>query len=142
MGTIAIMADDWNRKIIDEFRANQGRVGGPFDGADMMLLHHTGAKTRATRVSPLVYLPVDGGMAIFASKGGAPTNPGWYHNLLANPQATVEVGTETFDVRAREVKGAERAPIWERQKQVRPAFADYERKTSRVIPVLILERVA
>jgi deazaflavin-dependent oxidoreductase (nitroreductase family) len=136
------MADmnDFNEKIIDEFRANAGKVAGPFEGAPVILLHHKGAKTGTERVSPLVYQPVGDGFAIFGSKGGAPTNPDWYHNLLANPRTTVEVGTDTIDVTAREATGAERDPIWEKQKQLMSGFADYERATSRKIPVVLLER--
>ena len=130
---------DWNTKIVDEFRANGGKVGGPFEGAPMLILHTIGAKSGDERVNPLMYQAVDGKYAIFASKGGAPTNPAWYHNLISNPEARIEIGTETKRVTAHEVKGDEREPIWETQKQRYPGFADYERKTSRTIPVLILE---
>jgi deazaflavin-dependent oxidoreductase (nitroreductase family) len=136
------MADmnDFNEKVIDEFRANAGKVGGPFEGAPVILLHHKGAKTGTERVSPLVYQPVGEAFAIFGSKGGAPTNPDWYHNLLAHPRTTVEVGTDTIAVTAREATGAERDPIWEKQKQLMSGFADYERATTRTIPVIVLER--
>jgi deazaflavin-dependent oxidoreductase (nitroreductase family) len=133
--------NDWNAKIIEEFRANHGNVGGPFEGAPMLLLHHTGAKTGTERVNPLVYLPKDGGYVVFASKGGAPTNPDWYHNLLAHPNTKVNVGDDTHDVVAREAKGAEREQLWESIKAERPGFADYEQKTSRQIPVVVLEKV-
>lgn len=135
------MADgqDWNTKIIEEFRANGGKVGGPFDGAPMLLLHSVGAKSGKERVHPLVYLQVNGSYAIFASKGGAPTNPDWYHNVRANPEVTIELGDETKKVRARVLQGAEREPIWTQQKELMPGFADYERKTSREIPVIMLE---
>jgi deazaflavin-dependent oxidoreductase (nitroreductase family) len=134
---------NWNDKIIDEFRANEGRVGGPFQGLPILLLHHRGAKSGVERVNPLAYQALgDGGWAIFASKGGAPTNPDWYHNLVANPRANVEVGTETFEVSARVAEGQERELIWEKQKVDRPAFAGYEKATARPIPVIILERVA
>jgi deazaflavin-dependent oxidoreductase (nitroreductase family) len=132
--------NDWNTEIIDEFRTNAGRVGGPFEGAPMLLLHHRGAKTGTERVNPLVYLPEGDTMVIFASKGGAPTNPDWYHNLLANPEATVEVGTETVAVKAREAHDDERDRLWETIKAERPGFADYELKTTRRIPVVVLER--
>ena len=132
---------DWNAKIIDEFRANAGKVGGYFEGATMLLLHHTGAKTGTERVNPLVYLPHDDDFVIFASKGGADTNPDWLHNLRANPEATVEVGTETIRVKAREAEGDERDQLWEAVKAYRSGFADYEQKTSRVIPAVVLERV-
>lgn len=136
------MAADWNQSIIEEFRANEGRVGGRFEGATLLLLHHTGAKSGIERVNPLAYQPLeDGNFAIFGSKGGAPTNPDWYYNLLANPKARVEVGTETYDVVARVAEGDEREQIWERQKERMPGFADYEKKTSRTIPVIVLERV-
>ena len=131
----------FNAKIIDEFRANAGTVGGPFEGAPVLILHTRGAKTGQDRVHPVVYQPVGDALAVFASKGGAPTNPDWYHNLTANPDVKVEVGTETIDVRARVLEGDEREPIWEKQKQLMPGFAEYEQKTSRQIPVVLLERV-
>ena len=131
---------DWNTKIIDEFRANEGRVGGPFEGAPMLLLHHTGARSGTERVNPLVYLPEGDRFVIFASKGGAPTNPDWLHNLRANPEAQVEVGTERIDVKAREADGDERDRLWTTIKAERPGFADYEAKTTRRIPVVVLER--
>ena len=134
-------ANDRNRRIIEEFRGNAGKVGGPFEGAPMLLLHHEGAKTGVERVNPLVYQPVGESFAVFASKAGAPTNPDWYHNLIANPEATVEVGEDTVRVRARVAEGEERDRIWTKQKQDRPNFADYEKKTSRQIPVVILERL-
>ena len=132
---------DFNAKIIDEFRANDGKVGGPFEGAPVLILHTRGAKTGQERVNPVVYQPVDDALAVFASKSGAPTNPDWYHNVKANPDVKVEVGTDTIDVRARVLEGDEREPIWEKQKQLMPGFADYEQKTSRQIPVVLLERV-
>jgi len=134
-------ADDWNRRIIEEFRENGGKVGGSFEGAPMLLLHHKGARTGTERVNPLVYQPVGEGFAVFASKAGAPTNPDWYHNLIANPEATVEVGEGTVRVRARITEGEERERIWTKQKRDRPNFADYEKQTSRQIPVVILERL-
>jgi len=134
-------ANDWNRRIIEEFRGNAGKVGGPFEGAPMLLLHHEGARTGIERVNPLVYQPVGEGFAVFASKAGAPANPDWYHNLIANPEATVEVGEDTVRVRARVAEGEERERIWAKQKQDRPNFADYEKQTSRQIPVVILERL-
>ncbi len=130
---------DWNAQIIEEFRANDGRVGGMFEGAPMLVLHSTGAKSGRERVSPLMYQAVDGHYAIFASKAGAPDNPDWYHNLLANPDASVEVGTELVEVTARVTDAEEREPIWTRQKQQYSNFADYERNTSRTIPVVVLE---
>jgi deazaflavin-dependent oxidoreductase (nitroreductase family) len=132
---------DWNSKIIEEFRANEGKVGGGFTGAPMLLLHTTGAKSGKERINPLVYQDVDGNHVIFASKGGAPTHPDWYHNLVANPRVRIEVGDQTVDVQARVAEGEERAKIWEVQKQRMPGFADYEQKTDRQIPVVILEPV-
>ena len=135
------MAHNWNEKIIDEFRANEGRVGGMFERRPLLLLHHRGARTGTERVNPLAYQRLgDGNWAVFASKGGAPTNPDWLHNLIANPDATVEIGTDSFKVKARVADGSEREQIWSRQKQLMPGFADYEKKTSRPIPVVILEK--
>ena len=105
----------------------------------MALIHHRGAKSGIERVNPVMYQKVDGGYAVFGSKGGAPTNPDWYHNLVANPETTVEIGTETIPVRARVARGEERERIWEKQKRAYPGFAEYERKTTREIPVVILE---
>jgi deazaflavin-dependent oxidoreductase (nitroreductase family) len=133
---------DWNKKIIEEFRANQGKVGGMFEGTPILLLHHTGAKSGKVRVNPLAYQASGNRLVVFASKGGAPTNPDWFHNLKANPRATVEVGTETRDVRARVAEGEEREKIWSRQKEIMPGFAGYETKTTRQIPVIILEPVS
>ena len=132
--------NDWNTKIIDEFRTNEGRVGGPFEGLPILLLHHKGAKTGTERCNPLAYQPLeDGNWAIFASKGGSPTNPDWYHNLLANPDAMVEIGSKNYPVKAREATGDERERIWTKQKELMPGFAEYEKKTTRQIPVVILE---
>ena len=131
--------DDWNRGVIDEFRANGGKVA-QFEGRLLLLLHHQGAKTGTERVNPLVYLPVGDAFAVFGSKAGADTNPAWYHNLVAHPDTVVEVGTETIPVRARVAESDERGRIWEEQKRVNPNFADYEQKTTRAIPVVLLER--
>jgi len=130
---------DWNTQIIEEFRANGGRVGGNFEGAPMLILHTTGAKSGEERVHPLMYLQQNGTCAIFASKGGAPSNPNWYYNLLAHPRATIEIGTETKAVKARVAQGEERDALWSTQKERYPGFAEYERKTNREIPVVILE---
>ncbi|HTZ10459.1 MAG TPA: nitroreductase family deazaflavin-dependent oxidoreductase [Acidimicrobiales bacterium] len=132
---------DFNTSVIEEFRANDGRVGGNFEGAPLLLLHHTGARTGTERVTPVMYQAVGDDLAVFASKAGAPTNPDWFHNLVAHPDAVVEVGTETVPVRARVASEAERGSIWERQKELYPGFAEYEEKTTRTIPVVILERV-
>jgi deazaflavin-dependent oxidoreductase (nitroreductase family) len=133
---------DWNVKIIEEFRANSGRVGGQFEGAPLLLLHTTGARTGQERVHPMMYQQIDGGYAVFASKGGAPTNPDWYHNLLAAPQVKAEIGTGTVDLVARVAEGEERDRIWTAQKAAYPGFADYESKTDRQIPVVVLEPAA
>jgi len=134
--------NDFNSRIISEFRANAGKVGPPFENATLLLLHSTGAKSGQERVSPLGYQAADGGYAIFASKAGAPGNPDWYHNLLANPRASVEIGTGTVDVTARVADPEERERIWSRQKEAAPQFAGYERQAApRQIPVVILEPV-
>jgi deazaflavin-dependent oxidoreductase (nitroreductase family) len=134
--------DDFNGQIIEQFRANAGQVGGNFEGAPMLLLHTTGAKTGKERVNPVVYLADGERYVVFGSKAGADTNPDWYHNLLAHPDTTIEVGAETVRVIARVAEGDERARLWRQQKEVMPGFADYERMTSRPIPVVVLERVA
>jgi deazaflavin-dependent oxidoreductase (nitroreductase family) len=135
-------ARDWNAGIIEEFRANQGKVGGMFEGRPLLLLHHKGAKSGTVRVNPLAYQVLeDGNLAVFASKGGAPTNPDWFHNVQANPEVTVELGTETFGARVRIPDEEERDRIWNRMKEIAPGFAEYEKKTTRKIPVVILERV-
>ena len=136
------MADvvDFNKAIIEEFRANGGKVGGNFEGAPMLLLHTTGAKSGKERVNPMMYRDVGDELAVFATKAGAPTNPDWYHNLLAHPETTAEIGTDTVSVVAREAKGDERTKIWEAQKKDYPGFAEYEAGTTRQIPVVILER--
>ena len=133
---------DWNKNIISEFRENEGRVGGVFEGAPLLLLHHKGAKSGIDRVSPLMYQSVQGGYAVFASKGGADTNPDWFHNLKANPVTKVEVGTEVVYVKARVADGAEHEQIWSIQKARYPNFAQYEQKTARSrIPVVVLDTV-
>lgn len=132
---------DWNKGIIQEFREHGGEVGGQFASMPLLLLHHRGAKSGIERVNPVAYQRLDDDtVAIFASKGGSPTNPDWYHNLRANPQASVEIGTETYDVIARVAEGEERDRIWTTQKERSPGFAGYERKTSRQIPVIVLQR--
>lgn len=141
---------DWNQQIIDEFRANDGKVGHRFAESELLLLHHTGAKTGTERISPLCYQPVGDGWAIFASRGGAPAHPAWFHNLVANPDVAIEVGTETVPVRARVAEGAERERIWNAQKawseempDRRPQFQVYEQKAAehgRIVPVVVLER--
>ena len=130
---------DFNRQIIEEFRANGGKVGGQFHAAPMLLLHTTGAKSGQERVNPLVYQADGDRIVIFASKAGADTHPDWFHNIRASPDVTVEVGTETRRLRARVAEGDERERLWENQKQDMPGFAEYEAKTDRVIPVVVLE---
>jgi len=132
---------DWNRAIIEEFRANGGKVGGSFAGAPLLLLTTTGAKTGRRLTTPVMYLPEGERMYVFASKAGAPTNPAWYHNLVAHPTVTVEVGTETFEVRATVITGEERDRIYGQQAQRYPGFAEYQTKTTRRIPVVALDRV-
>lgn len=133
--------NDWNQKIIDEFRSSGGHVGGQFAGAPLLLLTSTGAKTGEKRTTPMMYL-VDGDrLAVFASKAGAPTNPDWYHNLLAHPRATIEVGTDTFDVDAEVASPEERDRLYAIQAERYPGFKEYEEKTTRVIPVVLLRRV-
>jgi deazaflavin-dependent oxidoreductase (nitroreductase family) len=129
---------DFNRKVIEEFRANEGKVGGPFEGAPVLLLTSTGAKSGEQRTTPVVYQPDGNRMVIFASKAGAPENPAWFHNLRANPTATVEVGSEKVEVEAVVTDGEERERLFSKQKQLMPQFADYEQKTARQIPVVAL----
>ena len=131
---------DWNRAIIEEFRANEGRVGGQFAGAPLLLLHTIGAKSGIERVNPMMYQDLgDGRIAVFASKAGADTDPDWYRNLTVNRDVTAEIGTETRGFRARTADADEREVIWTKQKTDYPGFADYESKTTRVIPVVILD---
>ena len=138
------MADDpndWNAQIIAEFRANGGKVGGPFEGSPMVLVHHRGAKTGTERVTPLMAQVEGERLFIFASKAGAPDNPDWYHNLKANPETTIEyLEDPNVPVRAVELEGADRDRVWDRQKTEWPQFAEYEMNTDRTIPVLELQR--
>jgi deazaflavin-dependent oxidoreductase (nitroreductase family) len=139
------MADgeDFNGKVIAEFRANAGKVGGPFQGAPVLLLHHTGAKSGTERVNPLMYQQVGDSYAIFASRGGAPSNPDWYYNLVAHPDTTIEMGSDTIRVRARVANPDEREPIWSKQKKDVPGFAEYETNAApRQIPVVLLNPLA
>jgi deazaflavin-dependent oxidoreductase (nitroreductase family) len=132
---------DHNTRIIDEFRANEGKVGGMFEGAPLLLLHTTGARSGAERINPLMYLPDGERLVVFASKGGAPTNPDWLYNVQANPDASVEVGTDRFAVRARVAEQEERDRLYAEQSRRYPQFARYQEGTERTIPVVILERV-
>ena len=136
---------DWNEQVIAEFRANEGRVGGNFEGAPMVLVHHRGRKSGQEYVTPMMYLPKDGGdgtIYVFASKAGAPVNPDWYHNLTATGEGAIEVGTDTYDVTVRELTGDERDRTYAEQASRYPGFAEYEQQTAgiRTIPVLELER--
>lgn len=133
--------NDLNQQIIDEFRANDGHVGGMFERSRLLLLHTTGARTGEQRTNPLAYRRDGDRFVVFASKGGAPTNPDWYFNLKAHPRAAVELGTERFDVDASVATDGERERIWQLQKEEVRAFADYETKTERAIPVVILQPV-
>jgi deazaflavin-dependent oxidoreductase (nitroreductase family) len=137
-------ADDFNTKIIKEFRANGGKVGAPFEGATLLLLHHTGAKTGAERVNPLVYQQVGDSYAIFASYAGKPSDPQWFRNLQANPDTTIEVGTGTVKVRAKVVSDrSERDTIYAKQVELMPGFGEYEKTAApRVIPVVLLDPVS
>ena len=134
--------NDWNQNIIKEFRQNNGIVGGMFTGAPMLLLTTTAAKSGQQRTTPLVYLPDGDRMLIFASKAGAPTNPDWYHNLVANPVATVEVGSDSQQFKATVITGEERDRLYGIQAAKMPNFAEYEKLTTRKIPVIALTRAA
>ena len=132
---------NFNQTIIDEFRANGGKVGGGFAGMPMVIIHTKGAKSGQPRENPLAALVEDDGtLYVFASKGGAPTNPDWYHNIVANPEIQVEFGDETFTADATVLTGDKRTEIYDRQKTLVPGFADYEAGTTRVIPVIALNR--
>ncbi len=127
---------DWNAGIIAEFRKNKGKVGGPFSGSPLLLINHTGAKTQKVRVNPVMYLKDGNRFLVFGSKGGADTHPDWYHNLKAHPDVKIEVGNETIDAHAEEIKGAERDKLYARQAALYPQFAEYQKKTKRIIPVI------
>ena len=130
--------NDFNAQVIEEFRANGGSAGGIFEGKPLLLVHNVGAKSGTEYVTPLVYLGEDGRIFIFASKGGAPNHPGWFHNLKANPEVSIEIGSETRDVEAVEITGEERERIYAIQKEQQPQFAEYEAATDRKIPVVEL----
>jgi deazaflavin-dependent oxidoreductase (nitroreductase family) len=131
---------DWNNAVIAEFRANDGRLGGPFEGASVLLLHTTGAKSGADRVSPVMYLDHEGHLYVFASKAGADSHPDWYRNLTANPVVSVELGTENFAATASSLEESERDRIYALQVERVPGFGEYQEKTTRVIPVVELIR--
>ncbi|HYJ54746.1 MAG TPA: nitroreductase family deazaflavin-dependent oxidoreductase [Mycobacterium sp.] len=132
--------DEFNRAIVEEFRANGGKVGGPFEGGTLLLLHTTGAKTGKTRLSPLAYLTIDDKMLIIGSYAGAPKDPAWVHNLRANPRAYIEVGTDAYDVDVRELPDDERDATYPKLTEVAPVFAEYQAKTTRAIPLFELTR--
>ena len=132
--------NDWNRRTIEEFRANQGKVGGMWEGRPLLLLTTTGAKSGQHRTSPMMYLREGGHLYVFASKAGAPAHPAWYHNLLAHPEVTVELGPEKFDAIARPVTGKAHDEIYTRWAEQYPQFREYQEKTTRTIPVIELER--
>ena len=133
--------NDRNKRIIEEFRANGGEVGGPFEGRTLLLLHTTGAKSKQERINPVACLRDGENLVVIASKGGAPTHPDWYYNVVSNPLVTVEVGTEKFRARAKVADEPERSRLYEAMVKVMPGFDDYRKKTTRVIPVIVLERV-
>ena len=129
-----------NKTIIEEFRANGGKVGGRFADRTLLLLHTVGAKSHEERINPVAYIRDGDRFVIIASKGGAPTNPDWYYNIVANPLVTVEVGTETFQARATVAEEPERTRLYDQMVTVMPGFGDYRLNTTRVIPVIILTR--
>jgi deazaflavin-dependent oxidoreductase (nitroreductase family) len=130
----------WNLKVIEDFRANEGKLGGNFEGAPVLLLHTTGAKSGKARINPMMYLELDGRLFVFASKAGADTNPDWFHNLLATPKVSIELGTQSFDATATPLTGEDRDRVYAMQGERFPGFADYATKTTRVIPVVELVR--
>ncbi len=131
---------DFNENLVAEFRANAGKVTGMFAGSPLLLLTTVGARSGERRTHPVVYTRDGDDYVILASKGGAPTNPSWYHNLVANPDATAEVGPEQFEVHARVAEGDERDRLFDAQAAMMPQFAQYQRNTSRRIPVVVLKR--
>ena len=132
--------DDFNRGVVEEFRANGGVVGGPFEGGTLILLHTVGAKSGQPRLSPLAYLEIDGKVLIVGSYAGAPSNPAWVHNLRADPKAHIEIGTDAYDVTARELPDDERDATYPKIVEKAPVFAEYQAKTSRAIPLFELVR--
>jgi deazaflavin-dependent oxidoreductase (nitroreductase family) len=133
--------EERNRKVIEEFRANGGKVGGPFEGRPMILVTTTGARSGQRRTSPLVYTRDGDRIFVVGSKGGAPTHPDWYHNLVANPRVDVEIGSETYAAEAKVITGPERDRVYAKLVGEMPFFADYQTKTTRVIPVVELQRL-
>jgi deazaflavin-dependent oxidoreductase (nitroreductase family) len=135
---VSTSPNDFNAQIIEEFHANDGRVGGMFEGTTLLLLHHVGARSGKDRINPLAYNRDGDRYVVFASKAGAPTNPDWYHNLKAHPNVSIEVGTDTIDVVAAEATGEERDRLYSAQVKRSPSFAEYQEKTERTIPVMVL----
>ena len=133
--------NDWNKKVIEEFRANEGRVGGNFEGKSLLLLHTKGAKSQQERINPVACIKDGDRFVVFASKAGAPTHPDWYYNVTANPLVSVEVGTEKFQARASVAEEPERTRLYNQMVEVMPGFDDYRRRTTRVIPVIMLTPV-
>lgn len=133
--------NNWNKKVIEEFRANEGRVGGNFEGKTLLLLHTKGAKSQQERINPVACIKDGDRLAVIASKGGAPTHPDWYYNIVANPQVTVEVGAEKFQALASVAEEPERTRLYNQMVEVMPGFDDYRRNTTRVIPVIVLTPV-
>jgi deazaflavin-dependent oxidoreductase (nitroreductase family) len=131
---------DWNKAIIDEFRKNAGKVSGPFEGKTLLLLHTIGAKSGREHINPVAYITDNDRFVIIASKGGAPTNPDWYHNIVANPKVKIEVGTEQYTARALITSEPERTRLYTKMVEMMPGFAEYQKKTTRIIPVIILSR--
>ncbi len=133
---------DWNKKVIEAFRANGGKVGGQFENMNLLLLHTTGAKSGLLRINPMVYLADDERYAVIASKGGASTHPDWYHNVVAHPEVSVEVGAEQFPARATAAEEPERTQLYDKMGALYPFFNEYRQKTTRIIPVIILTRLS
>jgi len=133
--------NNWNKKVIEEFRTNEGRVGGNFEGKTLLLLHTKGAKSQQERINPVACIKDGDRLAVIASKGGAPTHPDWYYNIVANPQVTVEVGAENFQALASVAEEPERTRLYNQMVEVMPGFDDYRRNTTRVIPVIVLTPV-
>lgn len=132
----------WNQAIIAEFRANGGNVGGQFARTPLLLLHTTGAKSGQPRINPLAYTTDGDRLVVIASKGGAPSNPDWYYNVTANPLVTVEVGTERFQAQATIAQEPERTRLYTQMATAMPGFAEYQRNTTRIIPVVVLTRTS
>lgn len=133
-------ANDWNKKIIEEFRVNEGKVGGYFENMPLLLLHTTGAKSGQARINPVAYVKDDDKLVVVASKSGDPTNPDWYYNLVAHPDVTVEIGTEQFNAQATVTEEPKRTELFAKMVAQNPGFAEYETKTTRTIPVITLTR--